>query len=242
MQDNSDNRIPLLGQAVWNNGQYVIPEPAKTGQTWAWMCPKCRKISVIHPTEPGQQAVVCKNCNARTFITVVGLPQPSFSSKSSDNDPETVIDFTPQQRSVEVDAETVINIAPPKDETGSETVISNEPKRPPITDSDGELLWGGRFGRNTHRLRIGSTIVGRNDPKTKSDVNIDDPEVSRRSVRIDAERAGNDFAYRLTVLKSLNPVLVDDKEIAAGKSVPLRYGQTITMGKTVITFRKIIEH
>ena len=239
MQDNSDNRIPLLGQAVWNNGQYVIHEPAKTGETCAWMCPKCRKISVMRPLEPGQQAVVCKNCNARTHITVVGLPQSPYPAQQADEDPETVIDF-PQQHST--DAETVINVAPSKSETGSETVISNEPKRPPVTDSDGELVWGGRFSRNTFRLRIGSTIVGRNDPKSKSDINIDDPEVSRRSVRIDAEQAGNDFAYRFTVLKSLNPVTVDGDTITAGQTVALHYGQTIVMGKTKITFRRSIGH
>ncbi len=237
MQENSDNRIPILGQAVWNNGQYVIREPAKTGSTCAWMCPKCRKISVMHPYEPGQQTVVCKNCNARILITVVGLPQSPAPSPQGSEDPETVIDF-PKQPAV-TDAETVINVQPTNDDVGAETVISNEPKRPPVTDSDGELTWGGRFSRSTFRLRIGSTIVGRNDPKTKSDINIDDPEVSRRSVRIDAEQAGQAFVYRLTVLKSLNPVTVDGEDIAAGQTVSLHYGQTIVMGSTKITFRKV---
>ena len=100
-------------------------------------------------------------------------------------------------------------------------------------ESTGELVWGGLFSRKHFKLIAGSTIIGRKDKKTPSDLEFDDPEMSRRSVKIDAIPNGQGgFSFTLTVLKALNSVKVNNQTVAVGDSVKLENQATITMGKT----------
>ena len=89
------------------------------------------------------------------------------------------------------------------------------------------------------RLLDGSTLIGRKDPVKKSDIQFNDPEMSRQSVQIDAEPRNGVMSFTLTVLKDLNPVLVNGRRVPQGMSVLLRSGVKIKMGQTTITFKLV---
>lgn len=123
---------------------------------------------------------------------------------------------------------------PPKRESSTP-----DPQKPrPMTTA--ELQWGGNWytSKSKRRLREGSNIIGRQDSGSPSDIQFIDPEMSRRSVRIDAERRNGVMNYTLTVQKALNPVYVNNQQIAEGKSVTLISGAKIVMGSTTLTFKK----
>jgi hypothetical protein len=109
--------------------------------------------------------------------------------------------------------------------------------------TNGELQWGGGFGLLSSpqkvRLYDGTTIVGRKDANTPSDISFIDPEMSRRSVQIDAEPRNGVMSFTLTVLKDLNPVLVNGRRVPQGMSVLLRSGMKIKLGQTTLTFKLV---
>jgi hypothetical protein len=128
--------------------------------------------------------------------------------------------FTPKTPSCDESAET-----PPCD--GSPTT--------------GSLQWGGFFSRKHYQLLTGSNIIGRKDKKIPSDVEFDDPEMSRRSVRIDVVPDGQGgFSFTLTVMKALNSVTVNDRQVGLSESIELKHNDVIVMGKTSMTLK--IEH
>lgn len=105
-------------------------------------------------------------------------------------------------------------------------------------ESTGMLVWGGLFSRKHFKLLAGPNIIGRKDKKTPSDLEFDDPEMSRRSVKIDAIPNGQGgFSFTLTVLKALNSVKVNNHIVAVGDSVKLENQASVTLGKTSFTFK-----
>ena len=103
----------------------------------------------------------------------------------------------------------------------------------------GKLTWG-FFGIHHACLAEGSNIIGRKDKEQPSDISIDDNYMSRRSISIDVEKRSNasGFVFKLTVLKSANPVIVNSNQLHIGNSIYLNYGDTIRLGNTVFTFRQ----
>lgn len=123
------------------------------------------------------------------------------------------------------------------DDDDNETMMVAQPKSSQ-QDTNGQLQWGGFFSRKHHTLHQGSNIVGRKDNRQPSDLEFDDPEMSRRSVKIDAIPDGKGrFTFTLTVLKSLNPVTLNGNTVAVGTSVRLNHNDSIVMGKTSLTFK-----
>jgi len=203
---------------VWLNGRYIINEHARTGESCCWLCPKCRKVYTETPSEPGVLRHRCDVCNAITYITVDG--------KSPAQPPDST-----------TDEETVI-ARPPQKPLSPQSTQQSQPT-PQIGDiSEAVLRWGSTFRHKTEPLRMGCNIVGRNDPKALSDINIDDNEVSRRSVRIDVDFINGLYSYRLTVMRATNPITVDGAVVQPKQTVDLHYGQTIVMGQTTIKFKK----
>lgn len=84
----------------------------------------------------------------------------------------------------------------------------------------------------------GSWTLGRRDDETPSDISITgDPSVSRRSAVIEAcPRTDVTSAYCLRVVKTLNPIRVNDREVGQGESVGLAFGDIIRMGQTYMQF------
>ena len=143
----------------------------------------------------------------------------------------------PEQPKVQVIEKPVV-----ADDDDNETVIVQKPSSTPSNasqqESTGTLQWGGFFSRKHFKLRVGSNVIGRKDNKTPSDLEFDDPEMSRRSVKIDAIPNGQgSYTFTLSVLKALNPVKVNDQQVIQGTSTTLKHNDTITMGKTTLTFK-----
>ena len=126
------------------------------------------------------------------------------------------------------DGNETLMVAPPK---GKESPSSQK-------ETSGTLQWGGFFSRKHHTLRVGANIIGRKDNNSHSDLEFDDPEMSRRSVKIDAMPDGNGHhTFTITVLKALNPVTLNGQKIEQGSSFRLNHNDTIVMGKTSLTFK-----
>jgi len=105
-------------------------------------------------------------------------------------------------------------------------------------ESSGFLFWGGLLSRRRYSLMEGVNTVGREDKRLPSDLQVEDPEMSRRSVLIDASLVDDgSYSFMFHVLKSLNPVKVNGNIIDAGKSIRLNDGDNILMGRTTFHFR-----
>ena len=105
-------------------------------------------------------------------------------------------------------------------------------------ESGGFLFWGGLLSRRRDSLMEGVNTVGREDKRLPSDLQVEDPEMSRRSVLIDASLVDDgSYSFMFHVLKSLNPVKVNGNIIDAGKSIRLNDGDNILMGRTTFHFR-----
>ncbi|MCI5977833.1 MAG: FHA domain-containing protein [Bacteroidales bacterium] len=86
-------------------------------------------------------------------------------------------------------------------------------------------------------LSPGSCVIGRYDEDEVSDIAIkNDSTVSRRSVKIEVNYTSSGNTFKLTVLKSTNPVLLNGNALAKGEAVSLNFGDIITMGKTRFRF------
>lgn len=131
-----------------------------------------------------------------------------------------------------------MDIPDPEPESSSGETVVSPPKR---RITNGELQWGGGMLSSPTKIRLldGSTLIGRKDPVKKSDIQFNDPEMSRQSVQIDAEPRNGVMSFTLTVLKDLNPVLVNGRRVPQGMSVLLRSGVKIKMGQTTITFKLV---
>ncbi|MBP5687150.1 MAG: FHA domain-containing protein [Muribaculaceae bacterium] len=122
---------------------------------------------------------------------------------------------------------------------GAVPIVATEPK--------GMLTWktGSFISRSqSHRLRPGRTTIGRFDPDLPSTVMITgDDEMSRQSVEISAvlRQGSYDYTYELRILRSTNKIFVNNRVVENGMTVLLNYGDTICMGKTVISFVKASE-
>ena len=82
-------------------------------------------------------------------------------------------------------------------------------------------------------------IIGRNDPMALSDINVDDPTMSRQSVKISASVSNNgSFLYKLCVLRSTNKVMVNGRPVSQGDSVFLEFGDSFVLGRSTFVFQK----
>lgn len=106
-----------------------------------------------------------------------------------------------------------------------------------ICDS-AELTWGRLFSFHHYPLKPGVYYIGQKSVEKPSDIQLDDPYASRRSVSVEMMPQGGGWTYKLNVHKATNPVLVNSMNIPEGDSIYLNFGDTITMGKTRLTFKK----
>ena len=232
MENNQKKQRPVrvLGTPIEKDGAYVIEAAAKQNKVCGWVCPKCHKPIIICPPIAGQMWVTCRTCKVKTLITVT--PDEDVSVVEN---PEPAVEPAPAPApKPEPKPEPVPAPAPEKkfDESKIESYDIPGP-------TNGVLSWGNIFRRKKHVLKEGKTIIGRNDPDTHSDLEINDSRISRRSVCIEAKRkAEGGFSFKLTVLKSGNPVLVDNKQIGEGETVVLEKRNAITLGKTVMNFKE----
>lgn len=255
--NNEHNMVPVrvLGKPVEEEAQYVIAEPARQNKACGWVCPTCHKPVVICPAEAGEMYVTCRGCSTRTLITVEPDEEVDIVEEALDEPiverVEEVLDDPIEERVEEAPAEPIVEKVeepakpqePARPKFSQENVITFDIPIPTPTpkvakESLGQLSWGNIFLRKTHLLKVGTTIIGRNDANAPSDVEFKDGEMSRRSVQICVKALqDNQFSYELTVLKASNPVLVNNQRIEVGQTVELKDKSAITLGRTVINFR-----
>lgn len=218
MENNQKKQRPVrvLGTPCEKDGTYYIEAAAKQNKICGWVCPKCHKPIIICPPIPGQMWVTCRTCSTKTLISV-----------EADKDVSVVEEPIPEPK--------LPPIPPPANYDKKDDSFTTDIPGP----SNGVLSWGNIFRRKKYILKEGKNIIGRNDPEIHSNLEIDDPSMSRQSVCIDVQRkAEGGFSFKLTVQKSGNPVLVDNKQIREGESVVLEKRNAITMGKTVMNFKE----
>jgi len=222
--DNKQDPLRIIGTPVMENGSFVLKEFAIIDKICGWICPCCGNEVRICPTQSGEQTFNCSICNTPFRVNVNGEANTFLPSRKAR--PAKGLLITPVKEAVGPKGPEPR--VPEKPSEGSETVIGNKQL------SKGYLQWGGVFSRKKYILKSGANMIGRKDSQKPSDVEFDDPEMSRQSVRIDA-LPGNEFMFNVN--KSLNPVKVNGKVIYQGFCIKLRNGDEITMGKTTITFK-----
>ncbi len=91
----------------------------------------------------------------------------------------------------------------------------------------------GRWRSRCFTLHPGPNTIGRHDDSMPCDIEIfDDTSVSRRSVIIDVTVTPQGSLYKLTVVKSANPVLHNGRQVEVGETIYLNYGDCIQLGNT----------
>ena len=92
-----------------------------------------------------------------------------------------------------------------------------------------------------HALHEGVQTIGRNDPGCTSDIMIDDPTISRRSLKLVVEKkqsAGiSYYSYTMAVENAKNPVIYNGDKLTVGDVVELQIDDTIKIGKTKLILR-----
>lgn len=84
---------------------------------------------------------------------------------------------------------------------------------------------------------IGSWTIGRLDDDTPSDIQITgDSSISRRCAAIFATPGSLSTTYMLKVIKSKNPIFINQRQMADQESIQLIDGDHIVMGQTSMTF------
>ena len=102
---------------------------------------------------------------------------------------------------------------------------------------EGILVWNKEGQIHSQILLPGETVIGRTDPNESSDISIEDNTASRRSVKIvvtKGEQSGK-YNFKLTVLRTTNPVYVNNNALYAKSSIYLNYGDNFKVGETVFT-------
>lgn len=116
--------------------------------------------------------------------------------------------------------------------------IKFPPGDPNASTAPMQLVVGKFLKKKVYPLSKGTHIIGRDDPDEQSNFPIKDSTASRRSIQIDVNSLGGSLSYKMTVLKSTNPVYHNSAELSVGDIVYLNYGDTIKLGNTLIKVQK----
>ena len=194
------------------NNRFVFRKRAIAGQTYQLFCPCGETILMTFPS-PGNIQVKCKNCQRLYAAAVREAPKENVTEK-----PEK-----------------------PQKPYGNDTVTTN-PTEPVVsrTKAGAVLVYGSLLHRKKNALYYGSNVIGRSDVEVPSDIPIDDHFVSRRSVEIKVKRVpdGSGNIFRLRVLKTMNPVYVNNRQIQINEQVYLKYNDKLKIGNTILTLKK----
>lgn len=89
----------------------------------------------------------------------------------------------------------------------------------------------------TFPLKKGKNVIGRKDSVQHSDIELDDPTISRQSIIIDVEEKGNGYKYRFKVIKCTNPVCVDGEQKDVNIEYYIEPGAKILLGRTTLVLK-----
>lgn len=229
-QDNDNRGIPFLGtpQKLKNYEHvYGIKRPGVIGQVYQTKCPECGGTVVIMPADTKPLKTKCIYCKA----VIVSRAITREEAAQAVTRPMPMA----QPKPVGTAQQPVDDSPKPTVKTATKTVKVKMPKG---LEGKAKLVWGGFFSRKKYVLHMGANTIGRQDDERPSDLMFDDEYMSRQSVRIDVQKASKGHFYKLTVLKTANPVVVNGEELKEGESVYINYGDTIALGyNTFLTFK-----
>ena len=86
-------------------------------------------------------------------------------------------------------------------------------------------------------LKRGENIIGRKDMYEHSDIEIDDPTISRRSITITVEEKSNGYKYLFKVNRCTNPIYVNGEQKEIGVEYYIEPMATIILGKTTLEIK-----
>lgn len=218
--------------------------------------PDCgRKIKIAKPSKAGVFAVECPHCGQERKIRWDGPSRPADNSKAPaiELNEEFIVDCAYKVRCPHCGKE---EFGFKTDKPGHRVVpcpackggigFEVRGKTAQVADSlslqrhRGKLTVQ-RFGikKKEFRLSDGVNTIGRYDENEPSDISIhNDSTMSRRSVQIEVMMTEKGYRFKMTVLKTTNPVLLNGKPLGKEESVSLNFGDIITMGKTKFRFDK----
>lgn len=96
----------------------------------------------------------------------------------------------------------------------------------------------GLMGRKSFSLNFGDNVVGRKDADLHSNIEVDDPFMSRRSINIVVTQTDTGCLFKLQVISATNPVFRNGKRLMVGEALYLNYGDVIKLGRTTFNFEK----
>ena len=186
-------------------------------------CTSCGVKLRIRNPKPGEHQIKCPKCGNLVAYQWQPASQPTpqpASQPTSQPTPQP----TPQ---------------PDNDADGKTKVLGIGFNKVLVT---GQLLLKKGFMKHDEVFDLSEArdyIIGRNDPMALSDINVDDPTMSRQSVKISASVSNNgSFLYKLCVLRSTNKVMVNGRPVSQGDSVFLEFGDSFVLGRSTFVFQK----
>lgn len=224
MENNNKQRVPLYDKVVpYKNGAYVLKTLVSINQPAAVLCQSCGKPVVFKLPQAGLMGVKCRHCGTLTYVKAKA-PQEQPAGEAA------------AQQPAKPAAQPAKPIAKPKEkeEPTKTQVVGRRGNRSP-----GLLTWGNIFRRKKFELKEGTYVIGRKDGNCHSDIELNDKEVSRRSVVIEVTHKEDGYYFKMTVKKATNPVLHNNQPLGESESILLNYGDSIQLGRTVINFSKL---
>lgn len=175
------------------------------------------------PEKPASITVTCPSCSTRLSI---GNPRPGTHRVKCPKC-QGLVDYN----------------GPDINPASKQTQEQKNPTKPISFNAKPEagciVIGKSLFSKGKARKLTGrSTIIGRLDPSAPSDIMIDDPTISRRSISINAEVNADQPSYTLTVVNATNPVSLNGNTLAQGAKAHLAFGDTIVLGRTKLIFAK----
>jgi len=201
---------------------YAFAQRVPVGALCKIMCPECGFSMVEKISKVGNHRWDCPHCKTIVGFVVVNSEQAKKPKEQDNQDSSKEEPVNPKE------AEEETSVPNETKEVGGNGELCNS----------GELVWGGLFSRKHHSLKVGSIYIGRKDEGESSDLQLDDPYVSRRSALLEVLSSEKGFLFKLTVKHASNPVYVNSTEISVGNSIYLNYGDVLIFGKTKMTFKK----
>lgn len=230
MENENKQRVPLYDKVVpYKNGTFVLKTLVAINQPAAVLCQSCGKPVVFKLPQAGLMGVKCRQCGTLTYVKAKA---PQVESAGEATVPQTE---KPAAQPAKPAAQPAKPIAKPKEDEATKTqVVGRRGNRSP-----GLLTWGNIFRRKKFVLKEGTYVLGRKDVNCPSDIELNDKEVSRRSVVIEVVHKEDGYFFKLTVKKATNPVLYNNQPLGESESILMNYGDSIQLGRTVINFSKL---
>ena len=199
------------------------PQPAPQEDLIVKYCTSCGVKLRIRNPKPGEHQIKCPKCG-----NLVAYQWQPASQPTPQPAPQPVPQPAPQPAP-----------QPDNDADGKTKVLGIGFNKVLVT---GQLLLKKGFMKHDEVFDLSEArdyIIGRNDPMALSDINVDDPTMSRQSVKISASVSNNgSFLYKLCVLRSTNKVMVNGRPVSQGDSVFLEFGDSFVLGRSTFVFQK----